>query len=102
MEEVDDSRRSMLLGATTVLGAVGVAFTVVPFIASWMPSERARALGAPTVVDVSRIEPGQMITTIWRRQPIYIVHHTPTMLAGLGNHDSQLKDASSDESDQPS
>jgi ubiquinol-cytochrome c reductase iron-sulfur subunit len=102
MEEVDDSRRNMLLGATTVLGAVGVAFTAVPFIASWMPSERARALGAPTVLDVSRIEPGQMITTIWRRQPIYIVHRTPTMLAGLGNHDSQLKDASSDESDQPS
>ena len=102
MEEVDDSRRSMLLGATTVLGAVGVAFTAVPFIASWMPSERARALGAPTAVDVSRIEPGQMITTIWRRQPIYIVHRTPPMLAGLGNHDGRLKDASSDDSDQPS
>jgi len=100
-EEVDDSRRKFLLRATVGVGAVGAAFTAVPFIRSWLPSERARALGGPTEVDVSTIEPGQMITTVWRRQPMFVVHRTPAMLALLGNHDNLLKDATSADSDQP-
>jgi ubiquinol-cytochrome c reductase iron-sulfur subunit len=99
--EVDDSRRKFLLRATVGMGAVGVAFTATPFIESWLPSERARALGGPTAVDVSRIEPGQMIITIWRRQPMYVVHRTPDMMKLLGNHDDQLKDAASEDSTQP-
>jgi ubiquinol-cytochrome c reductase iron-sulfur subunit len=99
--EVDDSRRKFLLRATLGLGAVGVAFTAPPFIESWLPSERARALGGPTTVDMSKLEAGQMIITIWRRQPIYVVHRTPAMLGLLGNHDDRLKDAVSADSDQP-
>ena len=87
--EVDDSRRKFLLQATIGMGVVGVAFTATPFIESWLPSERARALGGPTEVDISKIEPGQMIITIWRRQPIYVTHRTPDMMKGLlGNHDA--------------
>ena len=100
-EDVDDSRRKFLLRATIGVGVVGAAFTATPFIRSWQPSERARALGGPTEVDVSTIEPGQMITTVWRRQPIFVVHRTPAMLALLGRHDSRLKDAVSEDSDQP-
>ena len=99
--EVDDSRRKFLLRATIGMGAVGAAFTATPFIESWLPSERARALGGPTQVDVSKIEAGQMIITIWRRQPMYVVHRTPAMMALLGNHDDRLKDANSEDSDQP-
>src|SRR5271154_3647140 len=93
--EVDDSRRKFLLRATLGMGAVGVAFTATPFIESWLPSERARALGGPTEVDISKLEPGQMIITIWRRQPIYVTHRTPDMMKVLGNHDGRLKDAAS-------
>jgi ubiquinol-cytochrome c reductase iron-sulfur subunit len=99
--EVDDSRRKFLLRATIGMGVVGVAFTATPFIESWLPSERARALGGPTEVDVTKIDAGQMIITIWRRQPMYIVHRTPGMLGLLANHDDRLKDAASDQSDQP-
>ena len=99
--EVDDSRRKFLLRATIGMGAVGVAFTATPFIESWLPSERARALGGPTTVDMSKVEAGQMIITIWRRQPIYVVHRTPAMLGLLGNHNDRLKDAESADSDQP-
>ena len=99
--EVDDSRRKFLLRTTVGLGAVGVAFTATPFIESWMPSERARALGGPTEVDVSKIEAGQMIITLWRRQPIYVTHRTPEMMKLLGNHDDRLKDPTSANSDQP-
>ena len=99
--EVDDGRRKFLLRATIGMGAAGVAFTATPFIESWLPSERARAQGGPTEVDLSKIEPGQMLITIWRRQPMYVVHRTPAMMALLGNHDDQLKDAKSEDSDQP-
>jgi len=100
-EGLDDSRRKLLLSATTLIGAVGVAFTAVPFIESWLPSERARALGAPTEVDLSKIEPGQMIIAVWRRNPIFVVHRTPAMMAQLQQHDNLLKDPSSADSNQP-
>lgn len=99
--DVDDSRRKFLLRTTIGMGLVGAAFVATPFIESWMPSERARALGGPTEVDLTKVEAGQMIITIWRRQPIYVVHRTPAMLALLGNHDDQLKDPTSAASNQP-
>ena len=67
-DDADLSRRKFLTVATAATGAVGAAFTLVPFIASWKPSERARALGAPLEIDVSKLEPGQMITKSWRKQ----------------------------------
>jgi ubiquinol-cytochrome c reductase iron-sulfur subunit len=100
-EGVDLSRRKFLTQATIATGAVGVAFAAVPFIESWNPSERARAQGAPTELDLSKIEPGQMAITVWRRSPIYVVHRTPDMVARISGHDGQLKDPDSKQSVQP-
>lgn len=100
-QEVDQSRRRFLTAATVATGAVGTVFAITPFIKSWNPSERARSLGAPAEVDVTKIEPGQMVIVTWRKQPIYIVHRTPEMVAGLPQNDSRLKDPTSSESDQP-
>lgn len=80
---------------------VGALFASVPFIESWLPSERARALGGPVKLDASKVEPGQMVTVVWRRKPIFVVRRTPEMLALLGNHDGRLKDPQSLNSDQP-
>jgi ubiquinol-cytochrome c reductase iron-sulfur subunit len=99
--EVDESRRKFLIAATAGTGAVGAVLTAVPFLASWKPSESARAAGLPTVVDLSRIEPGQMATFFWRKKQIYVVKRTPEMLASLSSHDGELKDAKSEESTQP-
>jgi ubiquinol-cytochrome c reductase iron-sulfur subunit len=99
--EVDQDRRGFLIMATVGTGAVGAAFTAVPFIASWSPSERARAAGAPVTVDLSKIEPGQMVTQTYRKKAIYIVHRTPEMLGKLGDHDAKLKDPESEKSEQP-
>jgi ubiquinol-cytochrome c reductase iron-sulfur subunit len=101
-DDVDLSRRKFLTRATIATGAVGVAFAAVPFIESWNPSERARAQGAPTELDLSKIEPGQMATTVWRRSPIYVVRRTPDMVARIAGHDAQLKDPNSRDSVQPS
>ena len=99
--DIDVNRRKFLTAATAATGAVGVAFTLVPFISSWKPSERARALGAPLEIDVSKLEPGQMITQSWRKQPIYVVRRTPEAVAKLGGHDANLKDPKSEASTQP-
>jgi ubiquinol-cytochrome c reductase iron-sulfur subunit len=99
--EVDESRRKFLIAATAGTGAVGAVLTAVPFVASWNPSESARAAGLPTEVDLSKIEPGQMATFFWRKQQIYVVKRTPEMLASLPAHDAALKDPKSEESDQP-
>ena len=40
---VDQGRRRFLTATTTVVGAIGAAYTAVPFIASWTPSARAKA-----------------------------------------------------------
>jgi ubiquinol-cytochrome c reductase iron-sulfur subunit len=99
--EVDLDRRKFLTVATAATGAVGAAFMLTPFLASWKPSERARALGAPTEIDLSKIEPGQMITTTWRKQQVYVVKRTPEMVASLAKVDGELKDPTSASSEQP-
>jgi len=100
-DAVDLSRRKFLTTATVATGAVGAVFAAVPFIASWSPSERARALGAPAEMDVSKVDEGQMAIMTWRRQPIYVVRRTPEMVGHLKGHDELLKDKDSDSSDQP-
>lgn len=100
--EVDESRRKFLIAATAGTGAVGAVLTAVPFLASWKPSESARAAGLPTEIDLTKIEPGQMLSNIfWRKQPIYVVRRTPEMLASLGKLEAELKDPKSEKSEQP-
>lgn len=99
--EVDLSRRKFLTRATIAVGGLGALFAAVPFVESWLPSERARALGSPIKVDPAKIDPGQMIIVVWRLKPIYIVHRTAQMLARLPGHDDALKDPRSLSSDQP-
>ena len=100
-EAVDLSRRRFLTRATIATGAVGAAFALVPFIESWSPSERARAQGEPVQVDLTKLEPGQMVTPVWRKQPIYVVRRTPDMVARIAGHDADLKDPQSKDSTQP-
>jgi ubiquinol-cytochrome c reductase iron-sulfur subunit len=100
-EQVDTGRRQFLTAATVATGAVGAAFAAVPFLASWQPSARAKALGAPVEVDISKVEPGAMIKVEWRGKAIYIVHRTPQMLTQLEGMAPQLRDPDSSESEQP-
>ena len=80
-EKVDTGRRHFLTVATVATGAVGAAFVAVPFLASWKPSARAKAMGAPVEVDVSKLEPGALVKVEWRGKAVFIVHRTPQMLA---------------------
>ena len=77
---VNKGRRRFLVGATSVVGAVGAVGVAVPFVASWQPSAKARAAGAPVQADISKLEPGQRMTVEWRGRPIWIINRTPEMI----------------------
>ena len=98
---VDNSRRRFLTAATTVVGGVGAAVTLVPFLVSLKPSARAVAAGAPVEVDISKMEPGQRLTVEWRGKPVWIVRRTDDMLAGLEQVADQLRDPDSAKDQQP-
>ena len=98
---VNNGRRRFLTAATSVVGGVGVVGLAVPFIGSWNPSAKAKAAGAPVEINVSKIEPGQLIRAEWRGKPVYVIRRTDDILSTLSAHDGQLKDPSSNEPQQP-
>ena len=100
--ELDESRRKFLTVAASAAGArLRILASKIPFVESWTPSERARALGAPVDVDISKVQIGQMITATWRRQVIYIVRRPQSLVDALSKHDDILKDPKSEDSIQP-
>src|ERR1700737_4788705 len=101
VEEVDHSRRRLLTAATVGTGVIGAAFAAIPFLASWKPSARAKALGAPVEVDASKLEAGQMLKVVWRGQAVFVVRRAKSIIDQLGNHDAMLADPQSDDSIQP-
>jgi len=99
-EGVDRDKRRFLTLLTTGVGAVGVGFAATPFVLSMTPSAKARAAGAPVEADISKLEPGQMMTVEWRGKPVWIVRRTKDMLATLPAIDAQLADPASKVADQ--
>lgn len=98
---VDLKRRRMLITATSAVGAVGVGFAAVPFLASWNPSAKAKAAGAPAEADISKLEPGQLLRVKWRGKPVWVVRRTEQNLADLVKIEDQLADPTSGAPQQP-
>lgn len=98
---VNHGRRRVLTAITSVVGTAGLVGAAVPFVGSWNPSAKAKAAGAPVEVDVSKLEPGQMITVAWQGKPIYVFKRTQETLANLTQVEDQLRDPSSEKSEQP-
>ena len=91
---VDAEKRTWLI-ASSAVGALGTAAVVAPFVASFQPSERAKAAGAAVEADISALKPGEKMTVEWRGKPVWIVRRTPEMLAALPKLDDQLVDPAS-------
>ena len=100
--QIDIDKRSFLITATACTGAIGAAAVAVPFIGSMLPSERAKAAGAPVEVDVSKIKPGELVVAEWRGQPVWILNRTDAMTADLAKHNNQLSDPECEVVQQPS
>ena len=100
-QEVDNSRRRFLTLATSAAGGVLAVAAAVPFLASWKPSERANAAGAPVEVDLSKIEAGQLVTAAWQGKPVWVVNRTEQQLKDLPSNDGNLSDPESKVPQQP-
>ncbi len=98
---VDDSKRRFLTLTGVAVGGVGVVGAVRPFLASMAPSERAKALGAPVTMDISKLEDGQLLISTWRGSPVWVVRRTPEMLDNLAKVETHLRDPDSVEDQQP-
>lgn len=99
-DQVDFSRRRFLVAAVSGVGVMGMAFAAIPFVESMEPSARALGAGAPIDIDISKIEPGQLITSVWRGRPVWVLHRTAAQLAVLPTLNSQLRDPLSKEPQQ--
>ena len=100
-EQVDLKRRRMLTAATAGVGAIGAGAMVVPFAMSMLPSEKAKAAGAPVEVDISMIEDGQQITIEWRGKPVWILKRSQSVLDDLKGLSDKLADPDLGAAQQP-
>ncbi len=100
-QSVDDKKRRFLLGAAGVVGGIGAVAAATPFVMSFWPSAKAKAAGAPVEVDLSKIEPGQLITVEWRGKVCWALNRTPAMMSSLPKLDPRLADPNSNDSVQP-
>lgn len=101
--EVNVARRRFLIGATAVVGGVGAVGAAVPFVRSWSPSAKARALGAPIRIDIGKLRPGELLGPMpeWRGRPIFVVRRTDEALAALPEINDSLADPQSERDQQP-
>lgn len=101
IEEEMNSRRRFLVTATSVAGGIAGVAVATPFMLSMMPSERAKAAGAPVEVDISRLEEGLLLMVEWRGRVVWILKRTPAMLETLVTLEGELADPNSEKDQQP-
>jgi len=94
---INKQRRYFLIGATAVVGAVGIVGAAIPFVASWSPSAKARALGAPATIDISKLQQGELLgpTPAWRGQPIFVLSRPADVVERLKQPNDNLADPES-------
>ena len=85
-KKIDLNRRKFLLTATSITGAIGVSAAGIPFVSSMLPSEKAKAAGAAVEVDIAGIKPGEIKTSEWRGQPVWILNRSDAMIKKLDNN----------------
>ncbi len=94
-KELDTGKRRFLIAATSVAGGVAAGATAVPFVASMLPSERAKAAGAPVEADITNLAPGELMRVEWRGKPVWIVRRTKKMLESVKENDTNVADPES-------
>jgi ubiquinol-cytochrome c reductase iron-sulfur subunit len=85
-------RRGFLRIALSGITGVAGFFTSVPFVKSFLPSARARALGDPITVDLNKIRPGEVRAYLYRGETMLVLHRTEAMLAELATTDPEVLD----------
>ncbi|MEE9552440.1 MAG: ubiquinol-cytochrome c reductase iron-sulfur subunit, partial [Gammaproteobacteria bacterium] len=100
-EDFGKSRRRFLTTAATVVGGIGVAATATPFISTWMPSAKTKAIGGPVEVDISGMQPGEIKIEKWQGKPVWILRRSQKTLDELSSLGSEMRDPDSSVEQQP-
>lgn len=94
------SRRQWMI-ATLGAGSALALTAITPFVSSLLPSERAKAAGAPVEIDIGKLAPGNMMIVEWRGKPVWILNRTTEMMAALKKAEPMLVDPFSERQQQP-
>lgn len=78
------SRRDILFVATGAAAAVAAGGAAWPLIAQMNPDASTLAL-ASTELDISAIQPGQIVTVKWRGKPVFVRHRTKEEIEAAQN-----------------
>jgi ubiquinol-cytochrome c reductase iron-sulfur subunit len=99
-EKIDKTRHNLVV-ATSVAGGVAAVGAAIPLVGSMLPSERARAAGAPVEAEIGTMAPGELRVFEWRGRPVWVIRRTPDMIKSLQAVQPQLTDPQSRISEQP-
>lgn len=100
-EGIDKSRRRFLTAAATVVGGAGAVATAIPFVSTMTPSARTKAIGASVEVDISELQPGQMMIEEWQGKPVWILRRDQKALDAITELREEVKDPESSVEQQP-
>lgn len=100
-ETIDKDRRLLLTAAATVVGGAGAVATAVPFVKTFIPSAKAKAIGAPVEVDIGDMQPGDLKVELWQGKPVWILKRDTESLSHLTDLDDEVRDPGSDKEQQP-
>lgn len=73
-------RRDFLNVAAVSFAGVGGLVALAPLVVQMSPSADVLAQ-ATTEIDISKVEVGQRIKALWRKQPVFVAHLTPKEIA---------------------
>ena len=73
-------RRDFLNVAAVSFAGVGAVAAIAPLLVQMAPSADVLAQ-ATTEIDISKVEVGQRIKALWRKQPVFVAHLTPKEIA---------------------
>jgi ubiquinol-cytochrome c reductase iron-sulfur subunit len=76
IDATEPTRRDFIYIATGAAAAIGTAATLWPFIDQMNPDASTRALSS-VEVNIASIQPGQIVTVLWRGKPVFIRRRTP-------------------------
>ncbi len=95
------ARRTFLKWLVALLGSLGIAVGILPFVSYMRPSRKAIDASKPVTVNLAGLEFNQLKTVMWRGLPIFIVRRSDNQLEELTHDTQQLRDPNSEISEQP-
>jgi ubiquinol-cytochrome c reductase iron-sulfur subunit len=87
------NRRGFLSLSLVGISGVAAFFASIPFVRSFLPSAKAKALGDPIEIDLSRLRPGEVGAYLYRGRTMLVLRRTEEMLAQLAAAEDHLLDA---------